>query len=361
MDEQLRILLAPLRERIDRLDEQILDLLNQRAQAALEVGQVKQSLDADGPILKPEREALVIRRLQDLNTGPVPEAAVAAIWGQIISTCRGLESTLTVAYLGPQGSFSEQAAHEHFGHYITGLRCESFDEVFRSVEAGQADVGMVPVENSSEGAVNRSLDLLLHSSLKVMGERTIRIHHNLLTRTGGLQGVTRVLGHPQALAQCQGWLSRNHPGLERQPVSSNAQAARLAAEDAGCAAIAGDAAAAAWGLSAVVSGIQDDPQNQTRFVAVGAFDSGPTGDDKTSLVVAVPNRAGAVYEMLAPLSRHGVSMTRLESRPARTGQWEYYFYVDVLGHRSDEPVAKALAELRQQVAFFKVLGSYPKQ
>ncbi|MFA5663255.1 prephenate dehydratase [Castellaniella sp.] len=361
MDERLLAQLEPLRDRIDELDERILELLNQRAQAALEVGQAKQRFDASGPILKPERESLVIRRLQALNRGPVPEAAVAAIWGQIISTCRGLESTLTVAYLGPQGSFSEQAAHEHFGHFITGLRCESFDEVFRSVEAGQADVGMIPVENSSEGAVNRSLDLLLHSSLKVLGERTIRIHHNLLTSTGGLEGVTKVLGHPQALAQCQSWLSRNHPELERLPVASNAQAARMASDDASCAAIAGDAAAAAWGLSAVVSGIQDDPQNQTRFVAVGAFDAGPTGDDKTSLVVAVPNRAGAVYEMLAPLSRHGVSMTRLESRPARTGQWEYYFYVDVLGHRADEPVARALAELRQQVAFFKVLGSYPKQ
>ncbi|MFA7476019.1 MAG: prephenate dehydratase domain-containing protein, partial [Castellaniella sp.] len=189
----------------------------------------------------------------------------------------------------------------------------------------------------------------------------IRIHHNLLTLTGGLEGVTRVLGHPQALAQCQAWLSRNHPGLERLPVASNAQAARMASEDPACAAIAGDAAAAAWGLSAVASGIQDDPQNQTRFVAVGPRDAGPTGRDKTSLVLAVPNRAGAVYDMLAPLSRHGVSMTRLESRPARTGQWEYYFYVDLLGHRDDEPVAQALAELRQQVAFFKVLGSYPRQ
>ncbi|CDM23899.1 prephenate dehydratase [Castellaniella defragrans] len=360
-EHTLQSRLEPLRQRIDALDTQILDLLNQRARAALEVGEVKKAFDAAGPILKPEREALIIRRLQSDNPGPVPDEAVAAIWRQIISTCRGLESVLTAAFLGPQGSFSEQAAYEHFGHAITGLRCESFDEVFRAVEAGQADVGIVPVENSSEGAVNRSLDLLLNSSLKVLGERTIRIHHNLLTRTGGLEGVTRVLGHPQALAQCQAWLSRNHPELERLPVASNAQAARMASEDPTCAAIAGDAAAAAWGLSAVVSGIQDDPQNQTRFVAVGPRDAGPTGRDKTSLVLAVPNRAGAVYDMLAPLSRHGVSMTRFESRPARTGQWEYYFYVDLLGHREDEPVAQALAELRQQVAFFKVLGSYPRQ
>ena len=360
-ENTLQSRLEPLRQRIDALDTQILDLLNQRARTALEVGDVKKDFDAAGPILKPEREALIIRRLQSENGGPIPEDAVAAVWRQIISACRGLESVLTTAFLGPQGSFSEQAAYEHFGHAITALRCESFDEVFRAVEAGQADVGMVPVEHSTEGAVNRSLDLLLNSSLKVLGERTIRIHHNLLTLTGGLEGVSRVLGHPQALAQCQAWLSRNHPGLERLPVASNAQAARMASEDPTCAAIAGDAAAAAWGLSAVTSGIQDDPQNQTRFLAVGARDAGPTGRDKTSLVLAVPNRAGAVYDMLAPLSRYGVSMTRFESRPARTGQWEYYFYVDLLGHRDDEPVAQALAELRQQVAFFKVLGSYPRQ
>uniref|UniRef100_UPI00333ED1D6 prephenate dehydratase n=1 Tax=Castellaniella defragrans TaxID=75697 RepID=UPI00333ED1D6 len=361
MDKALLARLEPLRARIDALDEQILGLLNERARTALEVGEVKKTFDTDGPVLKPEREALIVRRLQEANPGPVSDEAIQAVWNQIISTCRGLESTLTVAYLGPQGSFSEQAANEHFGHSIGGLRCESFDEVFRAVEAGQADVGIVPVENSTEGAVNRSLDLLLNSSLKVLGERTIRIHHNLMTLTGGLEGVRQVLGHPQALAQCQAWLSRNHPGLERLPVASNAEAARLAAEDASRAAIAGDTAAAAWGLSVVVSGIQDDPQNQTRFLAIGPADAGPTGRDKTSIILAVPNRAGAVYEMLAPLAAHGVSMTRFESRPARTGQWEYYFYVDLLGHREDAAVSQALSELKQQAAFFKILGSYPRQ
>lgn len=361
MDKALSDRLAPLRARIDSLDEQILDLLNQRARAALEVGEAKLDFDAGGPILKPEREALIIRRLQELNGGPFPAEAVEAVWSQIISACRGLESVLTAAYLGPQGSFSEQAVFEHFGHAVTGLRCESFDEVFRAVEAGQADVGMIPVENSTEGAVNRSLDLLLNSPLKVLGERTIRIHHNLLTRSGTLEGVHQVLGHPQALAQCQSWLSRNHPELERRPVASNAEAARLAALDPAIAAIAGEAAAQTWELTAVASGIQDDPQNQTRFLAIGATDTLSSGRDKTSIILAVPNRSGAVYEMLAPLAAHGVSMTRFESRPARTGQWEYYFYVDVLGHREDEAVAQALSELQHQVAFFKVLGSYPRQ
>lgn len=361
MDKALQARLLPLRGRIDALDEQILDLLNQRARAAREVGQAKLDFDTEEPILRPEREAAVIRRLQGLNTGPFPAQAVDAVWNEIISTCRGLESRLVVAYLGPRGSFSEQAALEHFGHAVEKLPCNSFDEVFRAVEAGQADVGMVPVENSTEGAVNRTLDLLLNSPLKVLGERSIDIHHCLMTRSGRLDGVKRVMAHPQALAQCQGWLARNCPALARSAASSNAEAARAASQDPEVAAIAGDVAARAWGLRVIASGIQDDPQNRTRFLAVGRIETLPSGSDKTSIILAVPNRAGAVYDMLAPLAANGVSMTRFESRPARTGQWEYYFYVDLLGHNRDEAVEKALTELQGQVAFFKLLGSYPIQ
>lgn len=361
MGNSLQDKLKPLRDRIDALDQQILQLFNQRAQTALEVGKVKEEFDVDGPILKPEREAMVIRRLQALNKGPVTGEAVDAVWTQIISTCRGLESALTVAFLGPQGSFSEQAALEHFGHAVTRLRCDSFDEVFRAVEAGQADVGMVPVENSTEGAINRTLDLLLNSPLKVLGERSIKIHHNLMTKSGTLDGVTRVMAHPQALAQCQAWLTQHLPALERDAASSNGEAARIASLDSTVAAIAGETAAHAWDLQVVHAGIQDDPQNRTRFLSVGAIETLPTDNDKTSIILAVPNRAGAVYEMLSPLAANGVSMTRLESRPARTGQWEYYFYVDLLGHRNEPAVAQALADLKQQVAFFKVLGSYPRQ
>ena len=361
MDNSLQTQLLPLRKKIDSLDEQILDFLNQRARIALEVGKLKKKFDEDGAVLKPEREVAVIRRLQELNRGPFTAQAVQAIWSEIISTCRGLESVLTVAYLGPQGSFSEQAAFEQFGHAIVKLRCNSFDEVFRAVEAGQANVGMVPVENSSEGAVNRTLDLLLNSSLKVLGERSIKIHHCLMTQSGTLDGVTRVMAHPQALAQCQSWLTQNHPYLVRDAASSNAEAARVASQDPVVAAIAGTSAASAWNLQIVASGIQDDPQNRTRFLAVGAIDTLPSGNDKTSLILAVPNRSGAVYEMLAPMAANGVSMTRFESRPARTGQWEYYFYVDLLGHRDDPAVARTLSELKKQVAFFKVLGSYPIQ
>ncbi len=361
MDNSLQARLLPLRKLIDSLDEQILALLNQRAQAAQEVGKIKQDFDVDGPVLKPEREAIVVRRLQEINKGPFTDQAIDAVWTQIISTCRGLESVLTVAYLGPQGSFSEQAALEHFGHAVTRLRCDSFDEVFRAVEAGQANVGMVPVENSTEGAVNRTLDLLLNSPLKVLGERSIKIHHNLMTQSGTLDGVTRVMAHPQALAQCQSWLTQHYPKLVRDAASSNGEAARIASSDPTVAAIAGSTAAQAWNLQVVASGIQDDPQNRTRFLAVGAIETLPSGSDKTSIILAVPNRAGAVYDMLAPLAANKVSMTRLESRPARTGQWEYYFYVDLLGHRNEPSVAQALAELKKQVAFFKVLGSYPSQ
>ncbi len=361
MDETLQARLAPLRARIDALDAQILDLLSQRARAAQEVGAVKHELHADGPVLKPEREAQVIRALQDGNPGPLPDTAIAAVWTEIISACRGLERGMTVAYLGPRGSFSEQAAYEHFGRAVSGLPCSSFDEVFRAVEAGQAEVGMVPVENSTEGAVNRNLDLLLNSPLKILGERSLLIRHCLMTRSGNMDGITTISAHPQALAQCQGWLARHYPDLRTAAAASNSEAARVAAEDASVAAIAGETAATAWGLSVVEAGIQDDTQNRTRFLAIGRIQPTGSGRDKTSLILAVPNRAGAVYEMLAPLAENGVSMSRFESRPARTGQWEYYFYVDIEGHRDDPAVAKALAILQKQVAYFKLLGSYPAQ
>lgn len=361
MDNTLQAKLRPLRELIDTIDAQILELLCQRARAAQDVGEVKHAASADGPVLRPEREAEVIRRLQQLNRGPFPREAIASVWTEIISACRGLERGMTVAYLGPRGSFSEQAAFEHFGRSVQPLPCPSFDEVFRAVEAGQADVGMVPVENSTEGAVNRTLDLLLSTPLKILGERSLDIRHCLMTQSGTMEGVTAIAAHPQALAQCQGWLNRNYPGLERIAESSNSEAARVASGNPAIAAIAGETAAPAWQLQIVAAGIQDDPNNRTRFLAIGDIQPLPTGKDKTSVIMAVPNRAGAVYDMLAPMAANGVSMTRFESRPARTGQWEYYFYVDVLGHRDDSQVARALADLQSQAAFLKVLGSYPAQ
>jgi chorismate mutase / prephenate dehydratase len=295
-----------------------------------------------------------------MSEGPLAGEHISAIWREIMAASRALEKNLTAAYLGPAGTYSEQAMHEYFGRSIEGLPCASIDEVFRSVEAGGAEFGVVPIENSTEGAVSRTLDLLLETQLLIGGELALPIHHNLLTLNGGLTGVTRVCAHAQALAQCQRWLSTHAPHLERQAVSSNAEAARIAAQDPTVAAIAGDRAATQYGLQVAYALIQDDPHNRTRFVMIGKQPTGASGNDKTSLIVSVANEPGAVFKLLEPLAQHGVSMTRFESRPARVGTWEYYFYIDVEGHRDDASVAAALAELGQKAEFLKILGSYPR-
>jgi chorismate mutase/prephenate dehydratase len=266
---------------------------------------------------------------------------------------------VSVAFLGPVGTYSEQAVWQQFGQAVVGLPCGSIDEVFRSVEAGTADFGVVPVENSTEGTINRTLDLLLQTTLSISGEVALQVHHSLMTKTGSMEGVTRICAHSQALAQCQGWLNDHYPDIERQALASNGEAARLASVDTSVAAIAGEMASKLYGLSLVQAHIQDDPHNRTRFVVIGCLKPAASGRDQTSLVLSVPNKPGAVYELLAPLAKYGVSMTRFESRPARTGNWDYYFYVDIEGHAQDAKVAQALTELEQQAAFFKVLGSYP--
>ncbi|RKP59245.1 prephenate dehydratase [Pararobbsia silviterrae] len=359
MDEELNLKLQPLREQIDALDAKLLALLNERAAVVLEVGEVKKHLAA--PVFRPERELQVIARLQALGAaGPLRPEHVESIWREIMSASRSLERELTIAFLGPVGTYSELAMQTYFGQSVKGLPCASIDEVFRAVEAGSADYGVVPVENSTEGAVSRTLDLMLDTTLAISGEIAVPIHHNLLTRTGTLDGVTRVCAHAQAIAQCQEWLSKHAPQLNRQAVSSNAEAARLAADDPTMAAIAGDRAAAHYGLQPVASLIQDDPHNRTRFVVVGGESPAATGRDQTSMILSVKNEPGAVFRMLEPFARHGVSMTRFESRPARRGAWEYWFYVDIDGHSADENVATALDELDHSAAFVKILGSYPR-
>lgn len=349
--------LSPLRQKIDAIDAQILDLLNQRARVAQEVGHVKAETNA--PVFRPEREAQVLRKAAERNPGPLLGTDIQTIFREVMSACRALEKRVVVAYLGPQGTFSEQAVYQQFGHAVEGLPCVSIDEVFRDAEAGTADFGVVPVENSSEGVINRTLDLLLQTTLRISGEISIPVHHSLMTKSGGMQGVTRICAHSQALAQCNAWLNQNYPSIERQAVASNAEAARMAGEDLSVAAIAGEIAGQQYSLQTVNAHIQDDPHNRTRFAVIGRLQTAPSGRDQTSIVLSVPNKAGAVYNLLAPLARHGVSMTRFESRPARMGSWEYYFYVDLEGHEQDEKVAKALAELKENAAFFKLLGSYP--
>ncbi len=350
--------LGDLRDRIDAVDTRLVELLNQRARLAQEVGEVKKLTNA--PVYRPERESQVITRLRQINPGPLGGDAIEAIQREVMSACRELERRMRVAYLGPAGTYSEQALLRQFGHGVEAVACASVDEVFRVTEARGVDFGIVPVENSTEGAVTRPLDLLLQSPLRISGEVTLPVRHNLLTRSGKLDGVTRVCAHPQALAQCQGWLDRNCAGIARVPVSSNAEGARLAGEDTATAAVAGDSAALAYGLLAVASAIQDDPQNRTRFVVIGWHECSPSGADQTTLILSVPDRAGAVHALIEPLARHGVSMKRFESRPARQGTWEYYFYLDLIGHERDPQVAAALAELSSNAAFYKVVGSYPR-
>jgi len=356
-EQQLSVELAPLREQIDTVDRELLAMLNRRARLALDVGEVKKKYGA--PVFRPERELQVIRKVKAANPGPLLGESVAAIWREVMSACRGLEKPLEVAFLGPAGTFSEQALYAHFGHEVSGVACPSIDEVFRAVEAGTVEYGVVPVENSTEGAVSRTLDLFLQTSLKISGEIAVKVHHNLMASSPDMKGVTVVRAHAQALAQCQHWLNANYPHLERQAVSSNAEAARMASEDPTVAAIAGETAANRYHLHIIRSHIQDDPHNRTRFAVIGRYETEPSGSDQTSMILSVPNTAGAVYQLLAPLAANGVSMCRFESRPARSGAWEYYFYVDVEGHQNEPAVARALEELRRNAAYMKVLGSYP--
>jgi chorismate mutase / prephenate dehydratase len=344
-----------LRKEIDALDAELLALVNRRAALAQRIGALKNGAQA----YRPEREAEILRRVAADNRGPLSEAGVTAVFREVISACRALEETIRVAYLGPEGTFSEQALLRQFGSTIEGVPCPTIDEVFRAVETGATRYAVVPVENSAEGAVGRTLDLLLSTPKKICAEVVLRVHQNAMTRSGSLEGVRRVYSHAQSFAQCDRWLAQHLPGAERVPVSSNAEAARRAANEDGVCAIGPEIAAGRYGLRVVAANIEDEPNNRTRFIVLGDEEPAASGRDGTSLVMSAPNRPGAVHALLTPFAKHGVSMSRLESRPMRVGKWEYYFYVDLDGHRSDAPVAAALNELAALAPFCKVLGSYP--
>jgi chorismate mutase/prephenate dehydratase len=353
--------LPELRVEIDALDEQLLTLLNQRARVAEQVGEVKRREGT--PFFRPDRVAQVIEHLQQVNAGPLLDNHVASVWREIMSACLALEAPQRVAVLGPAGTFCEQAAIEFFGSAANLIYCANFDEVFHATAAGTTQFGVVGMENSTEGVVARSLDLFLHSPVHVVGEVSLLVRHNLLRQDNSREGIEVVMAHPQALAQCQGWLSQHLPHAERRAVSSNAEGARLAATNPAWAALASERAAAQFGLHIVAHAIQDEAYNRTRFAVIclpQTLGTPPaSGNDCTSLIVSVANRPGAVHDLLMPLKTHGVSMTRFESRPARSGQWEYYFYIDVQGHVSQPHVAAALKDLQGLCAFYKVLGSYP--
>ena len=347
--------LRQIRDQIDAHDAKLVELLNERARLAQSIGHLKQ-----GSAYRPEREAQVLERVRTLNKGPLPPEALTRLYVEIMSACRALETDLAVAYLGPAGTFSEEAVVKHFGKSVTGVPCGSIDETFQSVESGAASYGVVPVENSTEGAVGRTNDLLFQRQLQICGEVMLPVHQCLMNKSGRPDGFGKIYSHSQSLAQCRGWLNAHYQKVERVAVVSNAEAARLASLEEGAAAVAGRIAAERYGLTIVAENIEDESRNITRFVVIGNHDAGRTGLDRTSLVMSTRNRPGAMNELLVPLAQNQVSMSRLESRPARSGLWEYLFFVDIEGHRSDDNVAKALAEVRERATFVKVLGSYPR-
>jgi chorismate mutase/prephenate dehydratase len=345
-----------LRKEIDALDDELAALVQRRAGLARKIGALK----GGAPAYRPERESQILQRVSQAR-GPLSGERIIAVFRQIISACRGLEEEIRVSYLGPEGTFSEQAVRKHFGGAVDALPAASVDEAFRRCESGAAQFAVVPAENSTEGAVGRTLDLLVATPLRICGEIELRVHQNLMSRADKISSVKKIYSHAQSLAQCNGWLTQHLPGIERVPVTSNAEAARRAADEPGAAAIAGEAAAERYQLTLLARSIEDDPNNTTRFLVLGNLEPGPTGRDRTSLVMSAENKPGAVHALLTPLAQHRVSMTRIESRPARmrSALWEYVFFIDVEGHQADEPVARALAELKRLAPYLKILGSYP--
>lgn len=345
-----------LRQEIDRIDDEVAAALQRRAALAQKIGTLKGGVAA----YRPERETQVLRRISETK-GVLGAERLTAVFREIISACRGLEETIRVSYLGPEGTFSEQAVRKHFGRAVEALAEPSVDDAFRCCESGAAQFTVVPVENSTEGAVGRTLDLLLLTPLRICAEVELRVQQHLLSREKDFSSVKRIYSHTQSLAQCNGWLAKHLPNAERIPVASNAEAARRAAAEAGTGAIAGELAAERYKLDALARAIEDDPTNTTRFLVLGKDSAAPTGKDRTSIVMSAENKPGAVHALLSPLAVNNVSMTRIESRPsrARSSLWEYVFFVDVEGHQTDERVAKALESLKSKAPFLKILGSYP--
>jgi len=345
-----------IRREIDALDDELAALVQRRAGLAQKIGELK----GGAPAYRPERESEILHRVGK-SKGPLVAERLSAVFREVISACRSLEQAIRVSYLGPEGTFSEQAVRKHFGRAVEGVPAASIDEAFRRCESGAVQFTVVPVENSTEGAVGRTLDLLLATPLRVCGEVELRVQQNLLSNAKSMKEIKRVYSHAQSLAQCNAWLMQNLPNVERVPVTSNADAARRAAEEAGAAAIAGEAAAERYQLGVLARSIEDEANNTTRFLVLGNLEPAPTGKDRTSLVMSAENKPGAVHALLTPFAEHRVSMSRIESRPSRTksGMWEYVFFIDLEGHQKDAAVARALAALHDKAPLLKILGSYP--
>lgn len=351
--------LGKLRKKIDDIDEKLIDLISIRAQYAAEVAKVKGAQSDNHGFYRPEREAQILRKITEQNAGPLSNEELARLFREIMSACLALEQSLNIAYLGPEGTFTQSAALKHFGHSVQTTALSSIDQVFREVESGSCNYGVVPVENSIEGVVNHTLDMLINSGLLICGEVELRIHHHLLSNEKNTTGIKTVYSHQQSLAQCRSWLDTTLMQAERIAVSSNAEAARIAKKEKNSAAIAGEVASEFYNLPIIVNNIEDEPDNTTRFLVIGKHDTLPSGKDKTSLLFTTPNKPGALHAMLACFADNDVSMTRIESRPSRLGMWDYVFFVDVEGHAKDKRVAAAIKKLEENAAMVKLLGSYP--
>ena len=352
--------LLALRDQIDALDLQIMQAISDRARCAQQVAEVKKQ-QGDSAYYKPEREAQVLRQIMEQNNGPLDNEEMARLFRQIMSACLALEQPVKVAFLGPEGTFTQEAALKHFGDSAISVPMAAIDEVFRDVLAGSCHYGVVPVENSTEGVISHTLDSFIDSSLKICGEVELRIHQNLLIGPNtNKDNITRVYSHAQSLAQCRQWLNSHLPNVERVAVSSNAEAAKRVQGEWNSAAIAGDMSCQLYGLEKLNDKIEDNPDNSTRFLIIGREEVPPSGDDRTSIVVSVQNKTGALHDLLEPFRRNNVDMTRLESRPSRSSKWSYVFFIDFAGHINDAPVAAVLEELSSGVADLKVLGSYPR-
>ena len=351
--------LQAIRVRIDALDTQILELLNERARCAEQVAHAKLAEDPNAKFYRPEREAQILTRMLSINQGPLRNEQITHLFREIISSCLALEESMCIAYLGPEGTFTQEATLKHFGLGVGTQSVDSIPQVFREVEAGRVRYGVVPVENSTEGVISHTLDTFVQSNLRICGEITLRIHQNLMCRHERWQSVQKIYSHAQSLAQCRYWLDKNLPHAERIAVSSNAEAARLASLDDSAAAIGSRQSAPLYQLQLNQENIEDNPNNTTRFLVIGDQYVGVSGNDRTSLLVSTKNKPGSLFRLLQPLADNGVDMTRIESRPSKTTNWEYFFFFDVRGHEEDENIRQALSALRKEAELVRVLGSYP--
>lgn len=355
--------LAAIRQRINEIDEKLQALISDRARIAQQVGVAKGDLASAVDYYRPEREAEVLRNVIERNDGPMRDEEMLRLFREIMSACLAQQEPLKIGFLGPEGTFTQTAVFKHFGHSVRALPFHTIDEVFQEVECGAADFGVVPIENSTEGAVNNTLDMFLTSPLKIAGEIELRIEQHLMARAKGLEKIERICAHEQSLAQCRGWIRENLPHVELVGMSSNAAGARRARDEEGTAAIGPEVAADVYELEILVNNIEDRPDNATRFLVIGRDLLASSGDDKTTLLISTSDTAGGagvLHQLLQPLATHGVSMTRIESRPSRRKNWDYVFFLDIEGHAEQAPVSDALAELERDASLFKVLGAYPK-